>query len=156
MQHPITTAYGRCLTQNTESDPYTDPAYGYSLNKTCHRCAAVTETFILTDGARWCWDCFRDDDAPDMGRTPVRGLVHIGQAVAEATAHLDWPVMAQPDYTDRASCLPCHGTGELGVYREQETNEWVTVPCSVCDGTGDAPAEVDADLLDRVFGGDAA
>lgn len=83
-----------------------------------------------------------------------RGLVHISQAVAEATAHLDWPVMAQPDYTDRASCLECRGTGELGVYREQETNEWVTVPCGACSGTGDTPTA--ADVLNDVFGGDAA
>lgn len=83
-----------------------------------------------------------------------QGLVSIGEALAEATAHLDWPVMAQPDYTDRASCLPCHGTGELGVYRERETGEWATVPCDVCSGTGDTPTA--ADVLNDVFGGDAA
>lgn len=79
-----------------------------------------------------------------------RGLVHISQAVAEAADYLDWPVMAPVDYTDRASCLVCRGSGELGVRREYDTNEWITVPCGVCGGTGDAQA------IDVTFGGDAA
>lgn len=34
-------------------------------------------------------------------------------------------------------CARCSGTGEVGVRRELETNEWVTVDCPVCGGSGE-------------------
>lgn len=61
--------------------------------------------------------------------------MHISEVLDELVGN--WPILAMPDYSGRASCIECRGQGERGVRREQETNEWVTVPCPACNGTGD-------------------
>lgn len=71
---------------------------------------------------------------------------HISEVLKEIAA--DWPIMATPDYTGRASCLVCRGAGERE-YIPDGAVPWnsseppsyyaVSVPCTACNGTGDAP-----------------